>query len=311
MDQIPVNESLNRFLVDLFASSPLNRLPESFGRGPVYARPLVGVARGDDPIFHKFKNVVSPDHLTPPEAWTLSGHPADETTPSRLRIASIIFPYSHAIREAGNANAAAVPPEIYCVGRNFADRFIDSVLAETENFLRTRGFGAVAPVRADFFSLSTCANPFRLCSNWSERHVAFAAGLGTFSLHEGFITEVGCNVRIGSVITNAPLEVTPRASDDPYANCLYLAKGECGKCISKCPAGAVTKDGHDKRLCREYLRTVGDEMERRPLVTLLIPADRTHDGHARTRYPVGCALCQFGVPCTSANPMTAHAPPRA
>jgi len=210
-----VSEALHTHLADLLVSSPLNRLPEDCGGGPIYSRPLIGVARGDDPVFREFKKVVSPEHLAPAEAWTLSGQPAHDPLPSRLRIVSIVFPYAQEIREQGNQTVGAMPPEIYCVAPNFADRLIDSVLAASESFFREQGFHAIAPVRADFFSVLTCANPFRLCSNWSERHVAFAAGLGTFSLHEGFITEVGCNVRIGSVITDAPLDVTPRTGEDP------------------------------------------------------------------------------------------------
>jgi len=57
-------------------------------------------------------------------------------------------------------------------------------------------------------------------STWSERHIAFAAGLGTFSLTRAVITSKGCNVRFASLVTNAPLEVTPRKNNDPTANCL-------------------------------------------------------------------------------------------
>jgi len=47
---------------------------------------------------------------------------------------------------------------------------------------------------------------------------AFAAGLGTFSLHEAFISEAGCNIRLASVITDAPLEITPRKGDEPFSS---------------------------------------------------------------------------------------------
>jgi epoxyqueuosine reductase QueG len=29
--------------------------------------------------------------------------------------------------------------------------------------------------------------------------------------------------------------------------------GKCGKCIPRCPAGALSEDGHNKLKCRNYL----------------------------------------------------------
>ena len=124
----------------------------------------------------------------------------------------------------------------------------------------------------------------------------------TFSLHEGLITETGCNIRLASLITDAPLEITPRLSDEPYSNCLHFAKGACGSCIAKCPAGAITEKGHDKQKCFLYGRKVREEMHSRPLKSILKPHHQTVNGEDRTIYPVGCALRQFGVPCTDENP---------
>ena len=128
--------------------------------------------------------------------------------------------------------------------------------------------------------------------------MAFAAGLGTFSLHEGLITEAGCNVRFGSVITDAPLDVTPRKSDEPYANCLYYTKGECRECEKRCPADAIDEAGHDKIKCRGYVRIVAKEMFEK-LGPLLKP--RKHG--ERVSYAAGCAFCQFAIPCMHRNPM--------
>ena len=47
-------------------------------------------------------------------------------------------------------------------------------------------------------------------SNWSERHIAYAAGLGTFSLSDGFITERGIAHRCGSAVVGLELPASPR-----------------------------------------------------------------------------------------------------
>ena len=44
-------------------------------------------------------------------------------------------------------------------------------------------------------------------------------------------------------------------------------------------------------------------MRARPLGAILKPLRQRINGKVRIRYPVGCALCQFGAPCMDKNPM--------
>jgi len=123
-------------------------------------------------------------------------------------------------------------------------------------------------------------------SNWSERHIAYAAGLGTFSLSDGFITERGIAHRCGSVVTDLALPASPRTAESPYANCLFYTNGSCNACITRCPAGAITERGHDRLKCREYMQS------NRP--------------YLMEKYDVGvvgCGLCQTKVPCEFRNPV--------
>ncbi len=292
-----MNEKLREYLETLFAESELNQLAESFGGGRIFSSPLMGVARGDDPIFQKFKEVVTPEHLTPAEMWVANGLPDVPNLASLLRTVSIICPFTKEIRDAGK-NAKDMPPDIYSVGRNHANAFKIDVINKTIRFFQDQGFQATAGMTSQSFNIFKT-----LRSTWSERHVAFAAGLGTFSLHEALITEVGCNVRICSVITDAPLEVNPRKSDEPYANCLFYAKRTCKKCIDRCPAGAISEEGHDKIKCYLYGQKVARKMIKR-LKPILKPHHRRIEGqYMEVKPPVGCALCQFGIPCTDKNPM--------
>jgi epoxyqueuosine reductase QueG len=179
---------------------------------------------------------------------------------------------------------------------------MDSVLEETAEFIQSKGFRAISGMKSGVFQILREKKPFRMYSNWSERHMAFASGLGTFSLHEGFITEAGCNIRLASVITDAPLEITPRLSDEPYSNCLHFSNGTCGNCMAKCPAGAITEEGHDKHKCFLNVRKISQEIQTRPVKSLLKPHHRLVNGENAVSYPVGCALCQFGVPCMDKIP---------
>ena len=290
-----MNRMVREFLVDLFSKSDLNRLPESYGGGRIFSNPLIGVARGDDLIFNKYKEIISPKHLTPKEVWNISKLPDIEN--SSLRILSIICPFTNQIREE-SIKAKRMPAEIYSIGRNYANAFKTDIMKQTIEFFQNKGFQATAGMLSEGFNI------YRgFFSSWSERHIAFAAGLGTFSLHEGLISEVGCNIRICSIISNAPLEVTPRKSDDPYTNCLYYSKGICRECEKKCPAEAINENGHDKKKCRAYARKIEVEMNKR-LGSILKPHWRRIEGEVVTQKPpVGCAFCQYGVPCMDKNPM--------
>ena len=127
-------------------------------------------------------------------------------------------------------------------------------------------------------------------SNWSERHIAYAARLGTFSLSDGFITERGIAHRCGSVVTNLEIPPSPRTAVGPYANCLFYANEKCGLCIERCPAKAITEYGHDKVRCREYLHELGYNPE------LL------KNGYDLEKSVAGCGLCQTNVSCVAINP---------
>ncbi len=58
------------------------------------------------------------------------------------------------------------------------------------------------------------------------------------------------------MVTDAPLAATPRKSDEPYANCLFYTSGKCKKCAARCPADAISEQGHDKLKCYAHLKPV-------------------------------------------------------
>ncbi|MFX1501967.1 MAG: hypothetical protein ACFFDH_13470 [Promethearchaeota archaeon] len=295
-------DDLSNYLELFFETSELNRLHENYGGGKIFNNPLIGVAKGDDPIFQKFKEVVGLEHLTPLELWLAEGLKMIDD--SKLRIVSIVFPYIDKIRnESKNIEKRSrvlLPAEIYSVGRNYANSFKQETCRHIIGFFEEKGYNAIAGMLSKSFSIIVKENFY---STWSERHIAFAAGLGTFSLHEGLITDVGCNIRLASVVTDAPLKITPRISDNPYGNCLYYSKGTCRECEKRCPANAINENGHDKIKCYEYGQKVARKMIAK-LGQILKPHVRCVNRKLRPpSFPVGCAFCQFGVPCMDKNPL--------
>ncbi len=280
MEQV-IREQILSFVQD----SPDNRFPDS--DQPYFEEPLIGFAAGDDPLFDEFKEIIGPFHMTPAEIMrNCYGDGGEAKT-----VICWVLPIAAATR-ASNRREEKFPSREWALTRANGEHFNTLLRARLEEMLRFVGAQAVAPL------LSAMWRPVRdprsgLASTWSERHAAFAAGLGTFSLNDGFITEKGIAHRCGSVITDVAIAPTTRNHPTPWSNCLYLRDGTCGVCMRRCPVGAITVDGHDKEKCREYvygdLRRIAGE-----------------------RYGVmetGCGLCQTRVPCESRVPVSASGEP--
>ena len=131
-----------------------------------------------------------------------------------------------------------------------------------------------------------------LSSKWSQRHVAYAAGLGTFGLSDGFITPAGIAIRIGSVVCDLAIPPTQRKYTGHHANCLFFSQGTCQKCAERCPAGAISARGHDKNKCFAYLQ----EMRK------IAQQEGRTEGYIGKAY-LGCGFCQTGVPCEDKIPV--------
>lgn len=298
-----MNEELTQFLKNFFDTSLLNRLPDKYEGDRIFSSPIIGVARGNDPIFQKYKEIIGSEHLTPIELWLAEGY--KRLPSSNLRIISIVFPFNEKIRkESMNVKKClglTLPAEIYCIARNYANPYKKKTCEQVIEFFKVNGYRAAAAILSDSFSIILNK---KFYSTWSERHIAFASGLGTFSLHEGLITEIGCNIRLASVVTDAPLEINTRKSDNPYGNCLYYSKGTCRECEARCPANAIDENGHNKIKCNEYNHKIARKIFTR-IGPILKPHNRRVNWKLRpASYPVGCAFCQFGVPCMDRNPTT-------
>ncbi len=140
--------------------------------------------------------------------------------------------------------------------------------------------GAVAPVISEGYLQEIQS------SNWSERHTAFIAGLGTFCLSYALISEKGCAGRYGSVITDIDLAPTPRTAKGLMENCLDDGDGVCNKCIERCPADAISHEKKDHNACMMYIieNVVGVYPEKYGV------------------YTSGCGKCQTSTPCDRVNP---------
>jgi epoxyqueuosine reductase QueG len=240
----------------------------------MYDAPLVGVAAADDDWFAQFTepSIVGPCHISP-HGWL----------PEARSVVCWFLPFTKDVRDTNRA--PGLPSEEWATARINGEAFNNALRTFVTDWLKSRGGMALAPVQSSGFSVAS------RISNWSERHVAFAAGLGTFGLHRALITQKGTAGRLGSVITSMELEPTPRPYTlfDEY--CPFLTqkrrgiaadeKHKCGACIRRCPPGAILACGKDHSVCSDYIDT--------EVLPLFAP-----------RY--GCAKCNISVPCESRIP---------
>src|SRR5271157_679653 len=243
-----VTQEIERFVRE----DPGNRL-DRLDNTPIYQTPLVGFVSGTDPLFARLKEVIGEFHLTPVEAMEkIAGIRGIEVPDSaQIGVISYILPISQATRDA-NAGMTDNPSERWANTRLFGQEFNDALEQHIAAFLEEQGYIAFAPDLEKLLFTQVRDETVGFASTWSQRHVAYAAGLGTFGLSDGLITAAGKSHRCGSIVVNHPFESPPRPADI-HQYCLFYQNGGCKICVERCPVGAITEQGHAKDQCAKFV----------------------------------------------------------
>ena len=273
-------EDIRGLAADFVRDSKLNVVDGDIALRPdiagmrLFEEPLVRCAAASDPFFGELlRPEVIGSHFRLPGDW-LSG---------AQTVVSLFFPFTDVILRS-NRPDLEWPSQEWLHGRIEGQKLILALCARLVEALSLEGYAAVTPAaHPDFWKCSRRRRREEeggggpgFTSNWSERHVAHVAGLGTFGLSAGLITEKGMAGRFGSVVTTLKVEPDPR----PYARfdeyCSY-----CGACIPRCTFGAISLEGRkDHVICGE------------------ISARNKKKFHPR----YGCGKCQVRVPCERGIP---------
>jgi len=245
--------------------------------GKYWDIPLVGFASGDDPLFRQYKKIIGKFHFTPKEIFDLTFR--EGKTPRKLSVISWILPASEDIRKS-NRKERKYPSLLWAHARDFGEQFNIKLRDHVVSLLMKQGYRAVAPMNSRHWRRLKSPR-VGLASNWSERHAAYACGLGAFGLSDGLITAKGKAMRVGSVVTDLLLRPSKKIYPHYQANCLYYFNKTCKACANRCPAGAITEKGHDKDRCEAYLYGANFLNKKREYGVKI----------------TGCGLCQTKVPC--------------
>ena len=237
----------------------------------IFDTPLIAFASATDELFLKMKEPEAiGNHFLLPTEWLANAK----------TVISIFCPFTQNIKES-NKKDMSWPSNEWMHGRVEGQAFIKNLCLYLKSELELAGYDAVVPaIESRYFSATdpkTIGDKIiSFTSAWSERHVGYVCGLGTFGLSKGLITEKGSAGRMGSIITSLEIDPDTRKYNSIYAYCTM-----CGKCIENCPVHAITKEqGKNHSLCSAFI-------------------DNVMEKH-KPWY--GCGKCQINVPCEKGIP---------
>jgi len=232
----------------------------------IFETPIFAFGSVSDGLYTKFKSLdVIGSHFLSPAEWL----------PTAKTVIAFFLPYTKVIKDANSADCR-MPADEWLHGRWEGQQLLVQLTEYLVKILFEAGFKSLAPSLDERYKTGNAENNIRFTSNWSERHVAFACGLGTFGLSKGIITQKGVSGRFGSILTELDLPKDSKNYDDIYEYCTM-----CGVCIKRCPAEAISFDGGKQSAsCGDFLDMVHEKF--------------------KPRY--GCGKCQTGVPCESGVP---------
>jgi len=253
------NESPGNYISNETALHP------KFSGMKIFDSPIFAFGRAEDEIFENYKSPeIIGNHFLSPCEWL----------PGAKTVISFFLPYSERIKSA-NATDYSWPADEWLHGRYEGQLFIKELCLHLCGLLSDEGYESLVPIFDARFRSGS--EKEKHTSNWSERHAAYACGLGTFGLSKGIITRKGTCGRLGSVLTDLklPNDIRPYENFDEYCTM-------CGACIPHCPVHSISlESGKECSVCSDFLDVVLTKH--------------------KPRY--GCGKCQIDVPCESGIPV--------
>ena len=196
----------------------------------IWQEPVVGFADVNSFYIRKLKDIVAPAHKLP-----------EDFMENPNIVISYYIPFTEELAALNMNVEGNMAAQEWSDAYNLTNMMISDISRYIADLLNEMGYRAVPPTDVVF-------DKDLIMSNWSQRHIAYAAGLGTFGINNMLISERGCCGRYGSVIADIPIEPDQIQREE---RCLYKKNGSCAKCVQNCFSGALTTEGFDRKKCFE------------------------------------------------------------
>lgn len=204
--------------------------PEKKNVENIWKEPIVGFADAKGEYIQSLKTIIGEAHMLP-----------EDFMENPKIVISYYVPFTEetaAINMNVEGNMAA---QEWSDAYNQTNTMIGDINQYIADLLTEMGYRAAVPSGIVF-------DRELILSNWSQRHIAYAAGLGTFGINNMLISEKGCCGRYGSIVADIPVKPDSILTEE---RCLYKKNGSCKKCVSNCFSGALTTEGFDRKKCYE------------------------------------------------------------
>ena len=242
----------------------------------IWREPLVAFGDAAHPGIAALKDIVHPDHDLP-----------RAVLPGAKTIIAYFLPFT---KEIGDGNKRGrLSSRRWALAYEKTNAFIVTLNGALITFLAEKGYAAAVSKEAGSY------DPNILKSKWSQRHLAYYCGLGTFGKNNMLITAAGCCGRIGTVVTDLAVPFDD-VIDGEY--CLYKRDGSCGVCIKRCPSGALTAAGYDRVKCNALC----DENAAVHVGLCETSSYILDNASSQLTGTNTCGKCLVGVPCTYRAP---------
>ncbi|MFX1504387.1 MAG: epoxyqueuosine reductase [Promethearchaeota archaeon] len=248
--------------IEILIRNFINNYKNSSNCRTEWDEPIVGFADATDPLFYELKEKIDRSHKLP-----------NELLSTAKTVISYFIPFKEKTISSNTKGKMA--------SQEWAIAYVETnkLMLKLNTFLRRElkkeAFDSVKiPDELNF-------DEKKLISSWSQKHIAYIAGLGKFGLHKMLITEKGCCGRLGSLIASAEIEPTKRVEQE---YCLYFHNKSCTKCIENCIYDILDFKSFDRHKCYNIC------LENSQIYSHLGIADV-------------CGKCACGVPCSHTNPV--------
>jgi epoxyqueuosine reductase QueG len=225
--------------------------------------PIIEIISANDNKLNILKKVISVDHFMP-----------NDILPDAKSIISFFIPFQDSIVK--NNIEGTMASKEWAMAYIKTNDLIKIINENIEKLMKKEGYktGKI-PATHNF-------DKDKLISNWSHRHIAYIAGIGTFGINNMLITKNGCCGRFGSIVVNYEFNEY-RQDIEIKEKCINKVNGSCGICIDKCIVNAYENNKFNRHKCYKQC----------------LENDEFHKTNGNASV---CGKCIVGLPCSVKEP---------